>query len=252
MDVKLSIGEEEVGMNTSIKEEVHEDEGGASLNNASVTARTAKQQDAAVYAAARKLADVIKGANVEDIDSTIQTLTCQTHSSAIFNFRGLPRGSLLHIAAVTGKSDVLGLLLEHVDANLITAIDDWWNTPLHIATKAKARNLSSGEDNNWILGRKNKHGNTALHEAVLTRDARLVSYLLSKDLEPVYWENVHRKSPLYLALNTGNSKIFRILVSHSLDPSRIEGLPPVHGVVAREQYGTYLNLLIGNIYLCVD
>ncbi|KAF8008208.1 hypothetical protein BT93_K2011 [Corymbia citriodora subsp. variegata] len=100
----------------------------------------------------------------------------------------------------------------------------------------QARNLSSGEDNNWILRRKNKHGNTALHEAVLTRDARLVSHLLSKDLEPVYWENLDRKSPLYLALDTGNSNIFQILFSHSLDPSRIEGLPPVHGVIAREQY----------------
>ncbi|KAF8008204.1 hypothetical protein BT93_K2008 [Corymbia citriodora subsp. variegata] len=221
------------------------------------------QQDAAVYAAARKLADVIKEANVEDINSTIQTPTYQNDSSAIFNFRGLPRGSLLHIAAATGKSDILGLLLEHVDANLIAAEDDWSNTPLHIATKAKAlevadmlihqaRNLSSGEDNNWILRTKNKHRNTALHEAVLTRDTRLVSHLLSIDLEPMYWENADRKSPLYLALDTGNSEIFQILLSHSLDPSRIEGLPPVHGAVTRGQYDTYLNLLIGNIYLCVD
>ncbi|KAF7848388.1 hypothetical protein BT93_L1993 [Corymbia citriodora subsp. variegata] len=101
----------------------------------------------------------------------------------------------------------------------------------------KARNLSSGEDNNWILRRKNKHGNTALHEAVLTRDACLVSHLLSIYLEPVYWENADRKSPLYLALNTGNSNIFQILLSYSLDPSRIEGLPPVHGAIARGQYG---------------
>ncbi|KAF8008206.1 hypothetical protein BT93_K2010 [Corymbia citriodora subsp. variegata] len=247
-----------------MKEEVYEDEGGASLNNASVTARTVEQQvPAKVHADARKLADVIKGANVEEINSMINELTCQTDSSAIFNIRYLSRGSLLHIAAATGKSNILGLLLEHVDANLIAAEDDWGNTPLHIATKAKAhevadmlihkaRNLSSGEDNNWILRRKNKHGNTALHEAVLTRDAHLVSHLLSIELEPVYWENVDRKSPLYMALDTGNSKIFRILLSYSLDPSRIEGLSPIHGAIARKRYGTYLNLLIGNLYLCVD
>ncbi|KAF7848387.1 hypothetical protein BT93_L1993 [Corymbia citriodora subsp. variegata] len=107
----------------------------------------------------------------------------------------------------------------------------------------KARNLSSGEDNNWILRRKNKHGNTALHEAVLTRDACLVSHLLSIYLEPVYWENADRKSPLYLALNTGNSNIFQILLSYSLDPSRIEGLPPVHGAIARGQYGLLREIL---------
>ncbi|KAF7850220.1 hypothetical protein BT93_L5729 [Corymbia citriodora subsp. variegata] len=228
--------------------EVHEDEGGVSLNNASV------------YAAARKLADVIKGANVEDINSMINELTCQTNSSAIFNFRELSEGSLLHIAAATGKIDILRLLLEHVDANLVAAKDDCWNTPLHIAAKAKAhvvadllihqaRNLSSGEDNNWILRRKNKHGNTALHEAVLTRDARLVSHLLSIELEPVYWENVDRKSPLYLALDTGNSEIFWILLSYSFDPSRIEGLPPVHGVVAREQYDLLDEILKKNVKL---
>ncbi|KAF7850026.1 hypothetical protein BT93_L0016 [Corymbia citriodora subsp. variegata] len=248
-------------MSASIGEEVHEDEGGAALNNASVTARTVEQQvPAKVHAAARKLADVIKGANVKDINSMINKLTCQTDSSAIFNFRELSRGSLLHIAAATGKSDILGLLLEHVDANLIAAKDDWWNTPLHIATKAKAhevadmlihkaRNLSSGEDNNWILRRKNKHGNAALHEAVLTRDAHLVSHLLSIELEPVYWENVDRKSPLYLALDAGNSKIFRILLSYSLDPSRIEGLPPIHGVVAREQYDLLDEILKKNMKL---
>ncbi|KAF7850215.1 hypothetical protein BT93_L5726 [Corymbia citriodora subsp. variegata] len=244
MDVKLSIGEEEVGMNTSIKEEVHEDEGGASLNNASVTARTTKQQDPAVYAAARKLADVIEGTNVGNINSTIQTPAYQTDSSAIFNFRGLPRGSLLHIAAATGESNILELLLNHVDPHLIVSQDDWGNTPLHIATKAKAfevadmlicqaKDLPNVEN---ILRIKNNHGNTALHEAVLARDARLVSHLLSKDLESVYLMNVHQKSPLYLALATGNSEIFQILLSHSLDPSRIEGLPPAHGVVARKRY----------------
>ncbi|KAF8008211.1 hypothetical protein BT93_K2014 [Corymbia citriodora subsp. variegata] len=259
MDVKLPIGEEEVGMSTSINE-VHEDEGGASLNNASVTARTAKQQDAAVYAAARELADVIKEANERVITSTIQTTAYQTHSSAIFNFRGLPRGSLLHIAAATGKSNILWLLLKHVDPHLIAAKDHWGNTPLHIATKAKAfevadmliqeaGNLSSGEDNNWILRRKNKHGNTALHEAVLTRDAHLVEHLLNTELEPVYWENVDRKSPLYLALDTGNSKIFRILLLDSLDPSKIEGLPPIHGAVARGQYDLVTKIFQRNMKL---
>ncbi|KAI6672673.1 hypothetical protein NL676_000579 [Syzygium grande] len=249
MDVKLSIGEEEVGMDASIQELVQKDEGGASLNmlddgmdsmKEEKTARTAEQQDPAeVYAAARKLADVIKGANVEGIVSTIETLAHQTHSSAIFNFRGLPRGSLLHIAAATGKSNILRLLLDHVDAHLIAAEDDWGNTPLHCATKAKAlgvagmlihraRDLPNVET---ILRIKNKNGNTALHEAVLTCDVEMVRFLLNEDLEPVYWQNAGQKSPLYLAIETNNPAIHDILFSLSLEPSKIEGLPPIHGAI---------------------
>ncbi|KAF8025230.1 hypothetical protein BT93_F2159 [Corymbia citriodora subsp. variegata] len=234
-------------MNTSIKVEVQKD-GGASLNNASATARTVEQRDLAeVYEAARKLANVIKGANVEDIISTIETLACRADSSAVFNFRGLSRGSLLHVAASTGKSNILRLLLDRVDADLIAAEDDWGNTPLHIATKFKAfgvigmlicqaRDLPNADDKSHLLRMKNRQGNTALHEAVLTRDVQLVRHLLGEDLESAYLMNKDKKSPLYLALDTGKPEIFQILLSLSLDPSRIEGLPPVHGAVTREQY----------------
>ncbi|XP_018720165.1 protein ACCELERATED CELL DEATH 6 isoform X2 [Eucalyptus grandis] len=218
-DVKLFIEEEDIGMNTSTREEVQKYEGGPSLSNASATAPTAEKQDPT---------------NV-----------------------GLLRGSLLHIAAATGNRDILRLLLSYVDANLIATRDDWGNTPLHIATKAKAfevadmlirraRDLSIGEDKNWILRIKNNHGNTALHEAVLTRDVGLVRHLLGEDLEPVYWENEDKKSPLYLALDTGNSDILRVLLSPSLDPSRIEGLPLALGAVARKQYGSLDEILKKN------
>ncbi|XP_039160964.1 protein ACCELERATED CELL DEATH 6-like [Eucalyptus grandis] len=260
MDVKVSIGDEVV-MNTSIEVAVQKDEGGASLNNASATTRTAEQQDPAkVYAAAKNLADVIKGANVEDIISAIETLACQADSSAVFNFRRLSRGSLLHIAAATGKSNILRLLLDRVDAYLIAAPDDWGNTPLHIATKAKAsgvvamlirhaRDLPDVDDKNWILRMKNNHGNTALHEAVLTCDVDLVSHLLNENSELVYLANADQKSPLYLAIDTCDPKIFQVLFSPSLDPSRIEGLPPVRGAVARKQYGLLGEILKKNVKL---
>ncbi|KAL3714650.1 hypothetical protein ACJRO7_006540 [Eucalyptus globulus] len=226
-----------------------------------------EQQDPAkVYAAAKNLADVIEGANVEDIISAIERLACQPDSSAVFNFRRLSKGSLLHIAAATGKSNILRLLLGRVDAYLIAAQDDWGNTPLHIATKAKAfgvvamlihhaRDLPDVDDKNWILRMKNNHGNTALHEAVLIRDVDLVSHLLNENSELVYLANADQKSPLYLAIDTRDPRdprgpqIFQVLFSPSLDPSRIEGLPPVHGAVACKQYDSLGEILRKNMKL---
>ncbi|KAI6672687.1 hypothetical protein NL676_000593 [Syzygium grande] len=98
----------------------------------------------------------------------------------------------------------------------------------------------------------NKRGNTALHEAVLNCDVKMVRLLLSKDPESVYLKNAEQKSPPYLALDTHNDDILEALFSLLLEPSRIQGLPPVHGAVMHGNYGKYLNLLMGNIYLCVD
>lgn len=283
MDVKLSVEGEDIGMSNSVEVEVKENEGGAfievledemdsskdeirrshreRMNNALVAARTAAGQDPAeTYAAARRLADVIEGADIEEFISAVERLANQTDLSAIFNFLGLPRGSLLHIAAATGKDDILRLLVDYVCDRLVVAQNDWGDTPLHLAAKAGgrraaailicwARDLSNTEDKNLILRMKNKHGNTALHEAVLHHHINMVQLLLRKDLEPVYWKNADEKSPLYLALDSGNSSIHEVLFSLSLEPSRIQGLPPAHGAIMRGNYGTYLNLLLRNIYV---
>lgn len=272
MDVKLSIGEADVGTGNQIKEEVKKDEMDSleeeeiwrtrqeRIKNALAAARAAARQEPAdLYAAASRLVDVIKRADVEEFISEIERLADQTDPSATIIFQGLPRGSLLHIAVLAGKDDILKLLLDNVHDLFIATQDNWGNTPLHLATKAKAigvidmlirraKDLPNVEDK-LLLRMKNNHGNTALHEAVLTRDVDLVSHLLGEDLEPVYWENVDQKSPLYLALDTGNSKILEVLLSKSLDPSKIRGLPPIHGAVAREQYDLLGKILKNNMKL---
>ncbi|KAK3404383.1 hypothetical protein EUGRSUZ_K00701 [Eucalyptus grandis] len=272
-------------MSKSIKEEIQKDEGGAStellenkmdsleeeeiwksrrerMNNTLAAAQAAEGQDPAkTYADARKLADVIKGADVEMFISAIEELPNQTDPSAIFNFLGLWSGSLLHIAAAANKDDILRLLLDHVSDHLIAAHNEWGDTPLHMAAKAggsraatmlicRARDLLNVEGNNRILRMKNKHGNTALHEAVFNGHLNMVRLLLREDLEPVYWMNVTEKSPLYLALDTNNATIHEVLFSLSLEPSKIEGMPPVHGAVVRRDCGTYLNLPVRTIYVC--
>ncbi|XP_030440786.1 uncharacterized protein LOC115662835 [Syzygium oleosum] len=265
MDVKLPIGEEDAGMSNPIKEEVKKDEMDLlkeediwmsrweRMNNALAAARTAEQQEPEnLYVAASGLVNVIKGADVEKFISEIESLAPLTDLSATFNFQGLSRGSLLHIAAGIGKDDILRLLLDYVD--------DWGDTPLHMTAKAgasgaaamlirRARDLPNLVDKNLILRMKNKQGNTALHESVLNCDIKMVRLLLNEDMEPVHLKNADEESPLYLATNTKNPEIHEVLFSPSLEPSKIQGLAPIHGAAVHDNCGTYLNMLIGNIYV---
>ncbi|KAI6668196.1 hypothetical protein NL676_028549 [Syzygium grande] len=225
MDVKLSIEEEDVGMNNSIKEEVKKDGGGAlkemledemdylkeeeiwsrrrkRINNALAAPRNAEQQDPAqVLAAARSLASAILNAHVEEFISAIERLANQFDPSAIFNCLGAFDNSLLHAAVVAEKDDILRLLLDYVPVHLLAAQNEWGETPLHMAIGVKrstaaamlirrTRDLPNVEDKNRILRMKNKQGNTALHMAVFNRDIKIVRHLLNEDLEPVYWKNI--------------------------------------------------------------
>ncbi|KAF8008923.1 hypothetical protein BT93_J0041 [Corymbia citriodora subsp. variegata] len=272
MDVKLSIGEEDDGMSYPIKEEVKKDEMDSleeediwrsqreRMNNALAAARTAARQEPEdMYAAASRLVEVTKSGDLEGFISVIERLADQTNPSATLNFQGLLNGSLLHVAAETGKDDILRLLLDFVSGHLIAAQNECGNTPLHTAAKAggstaaamlicRARDLPNMEDNNQILRMKNKHGNTALHEAVLNRHVNVVRLLLSKDPELVYLKNVEKKSPLYLALDTHNNDIHEALFTLQLEPSRI-GMPPVHGAVVRDDYDLAAKILKKNIKL---
>ncbi|XP_039156045.1 protein ACCELERATED CELL DEATH 6-like [Eucalyptus grandis] len=231
------------------------------MNNALAATRTAEGQDPTeTYAAAQTLADVIEGNEVEGFIYAIEWLADQTDLFAIFNFLELQGGSLLHVAAAAGKNDILRLLLDLVsDHRHIAAQNDSGYTPLHIAAKTgnsgavktlihRARNLSNVEGKNWIMRMQNEHGNTPLHEAVLGCHFNVVQLLLEEDLESVYLKNKAEKSPLYLALYAREPKITDLLFSRSLDPSKIEGFPPVHGAIGCPNDGTYLNLLVENIY----
>ncbi|XP_048138375.1 protein ACCELERATED CELL DEATH 6-like [Rhodamnia argentea] len=271
MDVELSIGEEDVGTSNPIKEEVEKDEMDSlkeeyiwrnrreRMNNALVAPRIAtRQQPETLYAVASSLADVIEGADVEEFISAIERLPAQTDPSAALNFQGLPRGSLLHVAAGTGKDDILRLLVDYVSDHLIAAQNNWGDTPLHVAAKAwgsgaaaklihRARDLPNMEDTNLILRKRNKHGNTALHEAVLNSHADMVRLLLGENPELVYLNNAAQKSPLYLATDIENPTIHEVLFTPSLEPSKIEGLPPVHGAVGRHNYGLVKKILEKNM-----
>ncbi|KAF8042643.1 hypothetical protein BT93_A1088 [Corymbia citriodora subsp. variegata] len=273
MDVELSIQEDDVGTNYSIAEEVKKDEMDSlkeekiwrsrreRMNNALAIARTAAGQDPAeTDAATGRLTGVIKRGDVEEFISVIERLADQTDLFAVLNSRGPWNSSLLHCAASAGKDDILRLLNDYVGGHLIAAQDDWGNTPLHFIAKCggstraaemlirRARDLPNVEDKN-LLRMKNKSGDTALHEAVQWGNFNMVCYLLREDLEPMYWKNMDQKSPLYLALDTDNTKIVQVLFSLSLEPSKIEGLPPVQGAIVRHDYDLLGKILKKNMKL---
>ncbi|KAF8008281.1 hypothetical protein BT93_K2070 [Corymbia citriodora subsp. variegata] len=256
-------------MSNPIKEEVKKDEMVSldeediwrsrreRMNNALAAARTtALQESKDLYAVASRLVEVIKGADVEEFISEIERLADKTNPSATLNFKGLSNGSLFHVAAETGKDDILRLLID-CPPKMIGKIP-----PLHMAAKAgrstaaamlirRPRDLPNVEDKNKILKMQNKHGNTALHEAVLNRHVNVVRLLLNEDAELVYLKNVEDKSPLYLALDTHNNDIHEASFTLRLEPLSI-GLSPVHGAVVRDDYGSYQDLVMRSIYLCGD
>ncbi|KAI6668187.1 hypothetical protein NL676_028540 [Syzygium grande] len=282
MEVEICVEEENVGTNNSIKEEVKKDEGVAfkekledemdslneeeiwrsqreRINNALAAARNAERQDPAeVYAAAHRLEHIMFTADVEEFVSEIEKLANQTDLSASFNCLSPSGTSLLHLAANAGKDDILRLLLDYVPVHLIAAQNDNGNTPLHLATGAKrpratailirrTRDLPNMEDKKKILRMKNKRGNTALHEAVLNGHVEGVGHLLNEDLETVYWKNEFQSSPLYLAaVESKDPAIHDVLFSLQLDPSRIQGLPPIQGAIMRARYDLATQILEKN------
>lgn len=286
MDIEISVEEENVGTNKSIKEEVRKDEGGAfkemlademdslneeeiwrsrreRMNNALAAAQNTEQQDPAeVYAAAQVLKKIIIMADVENFISAIGWITNGTDPSAIFNCMTASGISLLHTVVFAGKDDILRLLLDCVPGHLMAAQDDSGDTPLHVAVQLKrsraaamlirrARDLPNVDDKNRIIRMTNKHGNTALHLAALYGPVETVRLLLSEDPKLVYLMNAEQKCPLYLALDSRENKLHEALFSLSIEPSRIQGMPPVHGAVVRRHYGLLVQLLEWNKKLFV-
>ncbi|KAF7850218.1 hypothetical protein BT93_L5728 [Corymbia citriodora subsp. variegata] len=280
MDGELSIEVKDSGMNNLIAEEVKKDKRGPSMevsedemdsskeeeiwrgrrdrmNNAMTASRAVAGQDPAeTYAAACRLTNVINNADIEEFISEIESFADRTDLFAVLKTMWPSNGSVLHCAAIARKDDILRLLINSVGEHLIDAQDEWGNTPLHMvatlggSTRAaemlirRARDLPNVEDKNRLLRIKNKQGNTALHRAVINRHTDLVRYLLSEDLEPVYWKNAAHRSPLYEAIMINDSILQEVLFSLPLEPSRIKGLPPIHGAIAYEKRGMYFNLLM--------
>ncbi|XP_020519839.1 uncharacterized protein LOC18429609 isoform X2 [Amborella trichopoda] len=132
----------------------------------------------------------------------------------------------------------------------ITNNDD---TILHVAAQArqtemmqKLLELTDTEN----VAMKNKHGNTPLHEAVITGSVGVCRALVGKDRQMLDMRNVLGETPLFLAAKFGNKKVLRSLASQMpslFDPDgdrsalrRDDGHNILHAAIEQESYGTLL------------
>ncbi|KAI6693227.1 hypothetical protein NL676_020937 [Syzygium grande] len=179
----------------------------------------------------------------------------------------------LYLAVETGDSKNLMLLMEAVDGHEVRS---WMNgmspvhgamihqriallevipdkqlaaeancrgdTALHVA--ARAGRIRSAElllGCGKIVDMANDAGNTALHEAVKKGHSELTRLLLSRGSRAVYPKNKQSKCPLYLAVETGNLEILKLLMEamdeNEVPWSRMQGMSPVHGAVMHQRLG---------------
>ncbi|XP_039160571.1 protein ACCELERATED CELL DEATH 6 [Eucalyptus grandis] len=230
------------------------------INNALAASRNAGRQDPAeLYAAALSLIRIISSSDVEELISEMERVANQTDLSAIFNFLEPLDDSLLHAAAYYDKDSILRFLLYYVPDRLLAAQNRAGNTPLIVAIMNKSSRTAAMlirrisdlpvEDKNQILRMTDKVGNNALHMAVRRRLVNVVRHLLNEDMELVYQKNADQKSPLYLALESEEPKIREVLLSLPLEPSRIQGLPPIHGAIMHNRYDIATRILEKDVKL---
>ncbi|KAF7852054.1 hypothetical protein BT93_L0582 [Corymbia citriodora subsp. variegata] len=184
-----------------------------------------------------RLHPAVKKGNIDDFIEALKKCCAEERISLsnVINIQGPSQNSLLHIAAGIETADILRAL-EDVHDEQLNMTNYQGDTALHIAARA-GRICTAELLLRWgiIVDKPNDAGNTALHEAVNNRHYELTRLLLNNGSRSVNKKNNENKCPLYLAVETGDSKILDLLMKlakeHELPASQIEGMSPVHGAV---------------------
>jgi ankyrin repeat protein len=187
--------------------------------------------------------------------------------------------SLLHEAAKFGSLKITKLIINHFP-HFLTKQNFIRDTILHVALKAKkikkiealadtfrfgeqkhegsSERPSSAYDHKELFQMKNHIGNTALHEAVRTGQSNeVIMYLLSVNPEALYSLNNEGQSPFFLAVETDNKDIRKLLLQATESNGDLEGRPreelPVYVAILRKRKGTtgffFINLDATLFYL---
>ncbi|TXG55176.1 hypothetical protein EZV62_020432 [Acer yangbiense] len=166
--------------------------------------------------------------------------------------------SLLHVASSSGQFHITQLIATNFPA-LITKKNSEGDTALHVAVRAEKFNTMKqlvdfakqvpNTSTVALLKIKNDKGNTALHQALLgllmeskksvDTLVAMARYLVSADPEVSYYQNDIGKSPLYLAVKSGNKDILEYIlralpqIDQLID--KLEGRSPVHFVIKHKR-----------------
>ncbi|KAL5823278.1 hypothetical protein ACOSQ4_021178 [Xanthoceras sorbifolium] len=160
--------------------------------------------------------------------------------------------SLLHVASSSGHQDMTQLIARNFPF-LIAKKNSEGNTALHLAVRAQklntvrilvdlAQQIPNTTSTETLLTMKNDEGSTALHEALLAVPASkknvnilvdVVCYLVLKDPNVTCHQNNAGKTPLCMAIESGNKDILDYILNALPDQGnglvqRLEGKPPVH------------------------
>jgi ankyrin repeat protein len=109
--------------------------------------------------------------------------------------------------------------------------DPYGQSPLHLAARsgypeAVALLIHAGADVDAL----DQSNTTALAEAVITQDLRMVYVLLEAGADPDIADDILRDTPLHLAAERGDAAIVRLLLAHGATPTgwNTDGSDPLH------------------------
>ncbi|KAH6755115.1 hypothetical protein C2S53_017899 [Perilla frutescens var. hirtella] len=154
-----------------------------------------------------------------------------------------PTGNtFLHVAARYGNEDIVTFITA-MKPSLVLAKNINGETVLHLTAKAGDESMvralvlihhdllqvlqplpQNAEDENNLLMAKDKRGNTALHDALLSGRNSIAEYLIQEDPELSYHRNNKRQSALYLAAKAGFVDCVSSILQLCTDEERLNEL----------------------------
>ncbi|KAF7842412.1 protein ACCELERATED CELL DEATH 6-like [Senna tora] len=177
--------------------------------------------------------------------------------------------TMLHLAAIFENLHILEPIAQNFP-HLITWKNVKGDTVLHVAARSRnaelirivlecyAENFGSNNKEGAMSEKEseeiavvppwrieNKHGNMALHEAVMACNVEGVEVLFEKEKSVTHCMNKEGKSALYLSVERGNYKIIRILLEapfSDTDTTTHQGTSPLHAAIFAKQYGVYIEM----------
>ncbi|KAB5512781.1 hypothetical protein DKX38_029809 [Salix brachista] len=149
--------------------------------------------------------------------------------------------SLLHVAVGYG-SDKITTYLAAEFPSLITSRNDQEDTILHVAArvgKVSHTIKTLVGSNPSLVKLENRKGNIPLHDAVIKGHKEVVAWLVCKDPGAAYCNNKTHKSPLYLAVESGNKNdILDDLLNIEASFGALQkGKSPVHAAIEQRNIG---------------